>query len=805
MRSYLGSKGVTRGMRRRLTILLLSTSCLVPIAAGAQTVSAGEVSASGAAGLVAGATQAPSQKKIFKSGTTKRVLNRKILDAAGPVGGAAQMLSYAPGVQVSGYGNTGADKYTITLNGVQQGWGGFGGFTGDGAVMITMDGVPMVDPSTDLWQSNFIPQNGLIASATTTYGPGNPADRWYANVAGNVEFTPVQPTTKPGGDITATYGNYGQKNIEFNLRTGSYHGWSTVLAGGMGNGNSFRKAADGFQNPYNDYAIYLKTIKSFSAGSFEFGGYFARSVAYRAPIIPTSPYPGIYITGSTGTVPYSQKTSGYYSTPPFNVYEKQDENRFWMVYARENIRLDSSTTLHNLTYYQNYKRTHSRLHDLFYSFGQNEAMEYNDPHTNAIGDKIWLTTRLPLNKATLGAYYIHDDYNTRNNFYSTAYGTNTTVAGPFFRSGNFSQNDFALFAQDDIHPIRMLHIVPGIRFVSFQTAYNDTALQDFTILPNQGYYAKCALTGGHLQIGNGNSFDSGSICGSHASRNGIEPSISVNAQLLPWLTAYGSYSEAYRTPAVGGAFGLFAKINPSAYGLEQGQYYDAGLKFNVENRGFLHHFLAGIDYFHIRYAKQSLSYAIGGGQSVFATGTSIYDGANLFVDDNPLYNLFVFGNLSLINAKYQSYVTGGTSYNGSHVPYVPAVNFNVGAYYDIPMGGMILQPKLWYQYTGSQYMFDDTTGAPSNVQMPAYGVLNMALKLKVPVRLPYAGRKTVDVSLTALNVTNNRYNQYEIVGAGGYFSPPGATVPTPAVGSNALVYAYPGAPFGIYGTVAVHF
>ncbi|OYV66671.1 MAG: hypothetical protein B7X09_03195, partial [Acidiphilium sp. 21-66-27] len=127
MRRYIGSRGIEQAACRRLTMLLLSTSCLFPITAGAQTVSAGEVSASGTAGLVAGATQAPSQKKIFKSGTTQRVLNRKILDAAGPVGGAAQMLSYAPGVQVSGYGNTGADKYTITLNGVQQGWGGFGG------------------------------------------------------------------------------------------------------------------------------------------------------------------------------------------------------------------------------------------------------------------------------------------------------------------------------------------------------------------------------------------------------------------------------------------------------------------------------------------------------------------------------------------------------------------------------------------------------------------------------------------------------------------------------------------------------
>lgn len=791
---YIGDERAQRVGRRRLSALLLSTSFLIPLGAQAQTVNAGEVSASGTISLP-GVTQAPTQKQVFKSGNTVRVLNRKILDAAGPVAGAAQMLSYSPGVQITGYGNTGATKYTITVNGVQQGWGSYGGFTGNGAVGVTLDGVPVVDPGSDLWQSNMIPQQGMIQSVNTTYGPGNPVDRWYTNIGGGIEFTPVQPTARPGGDITLTYGSYGQKNIEFDLRTGNYHGWSTVLAGGAGDGNSFRKSPDGFKSPSNDYSIYLKTVKHFSGGNVAFGGYFARSAGYRVPVIPVSPAAGVTIGG--GSTPlYSQQTSGFYSAPSYNYYEKFDTDALWMVFGRENIDLDSSTTLHNLTYYENFTRVHSRL----YNFGGNgpKRDEYNNPYTNVFGDKLWLTKKLPYNTVDFGGYYIHTLYNSRNNFYNPAFGGNKGVvnAGGKIRSSYFNVDDFAMFLQDDIHPFKALHIIPGIRFVSFQTSYSNSALQDFAYAPGVGLSTHCVLDGSTATSGITQATDQGSSCGSHVSRNGVEPSIAANLQVMPWMTLYSSYGEALRTPGLGGGGGLFQKINPTTgYELELGQYYDIGAKFHVENSRFLRHFAAGVDYFHLRYAKQSLSTQLANGNALFASGSSIYQGVNMFADDNPLYNLYVFGNASFVNAKYQTYVTGGTSYGGRHVPYVPSVNFNLGAYYDYPIGSMLLEPRIWYQYTGSQYIFSNVTGAPSNQQMPGYGTLNLSAKLTVPVNLPYAGRKTMDIALTALNVTNNKYNEYEYITSGGYLG-----------GSSAGdTLAYPGAPFTIYGSVGFHF
>ncbi|MCF3947515.1 TonB-dependent receptor [Acidiphilium iwatense] len=790
----------TNTTRKTLMAFLLSGTAFAPILVHAQAVNAGEVSASGAAALP-GTTKAPPQKKIFKSGTTRRVLGRAIMDAAGPVAGAAQILSYSPGVNISGYGNSGASKYTITLDGVQQGWGGYGGFTGNGAIGVTLDGVPIVDPSTDLWQSNTIPQTGMIQSTTVTYGPGNPVDRWYNNIGGGVEFTPAQPTTKPGGDITLTYGSYGQKNIEFDLRTGIYHGWSTVIAGGVGDGDSFRTAADGFRSPAENYSIYLKTIKHFSAGNIQFGGYFARSAGYRVPVIPTTPQAGVTITGNpgqAGSTLYSQKTSGYYSALPFNTYEKFDTNALWMVYGKENIHLDDSTTLHNLTWYENISRVHSRITDLYNAGPQQD--EYNNPYTNIFGDKVWLTAKLPFNTLNFGGYYIHDTYNSRNNFYNPADGGNKHIVNikGKIRSSYFNQDDFALFVQDDIHPISALHITPGIRFVSFQTSYSNSSLQDFGFAPGVILSTHCPLTSASTK---GNTTDQGASCGAHESRNGVEPSLSVNLRVLPWMSVYGSYEEALRTPALGGGGGLFQSIDPNSYHLELGQEFQAGAKFHIDNAGFLHHFLAGVSYFHLRYAKQALKFTLANGNTISANGTSLYQGANLFFDDNPIYALHVFGNASIVHATYTNYVTGagsakpGTSYNGRKVPYVPQTNLNIGAYYEYLFGSTLIQPRAWYQFTGTQNLFNNMTGAPSRQTMPGYGTFNLSLKVAMPLTLPYAGRKSVDFKLTALNVTNNRYNQYEYISSGGYFG----------TANGGYLLAYPGAPFTIYGSIGMHF
>ena len=766
--------------------------------AGAQeAVNAGQVSATGtgtaATAAPAGATAQPTQQQVFHSNQTVRVLDRAQMDAAGPVAGAAQVLSYTPGANVVGYGNSGATKYTINLNGVNQGWGGFGGQTTAGALGVTFDGVPIVDPATDLWQSPTLPQSSMIQNTNVTYGPGDPVDRWYSNIGGSVEFTPLQPTAKPGGALEMTYGSYNQKNLSFNLRTGDYHGWSTVLAGGLGNGDSFRSASDGFNSPSEDYAIFLKTVKTFRSGSFEFGGYDGHSGGYRAQVIPTTANPAITTTGQPGGPLYSQQTSGYYSTLPFASYDKKDFNDMWLLYGRENIRLDDTTTLHNLTWYMHIARVHSRLTDVYGPGPQQN--EWNSPHTNTIGDKLWLTKELPYNTVDAGAYYIHTLYNSRNNFYNPADGGDKGVAniGGKIRSGDFNQDNVAFFLQDDIHPIPMLHITPGIRFVGYQIGYSNTAAQDFAFAPGVVLSSQCPVTGASTS---GNTKDQGASCDNHQSRNAVEPSIDVSLDPLPWLHLYGGYQETTRTPQVGGGGGLFQSVDPTSYHLALAQYYQLGFKVHVPHMGVLNHFLFGAAYFHLRYAKQEIDTSLANGDTIAANGTSVYNGVNLFLDDNPVYQLHVFANASIQDAKYTSYVTGGVSYNGAPVSYVPASTANLGAYYDIFTHGMLIEPRGWVQFVGSQHIFNNVTGAPSNQTMPAYGTLNLAVKATVPLHLSHGwGTRYLDLKLTALNVLDKKYNIYEYTSSGGYFG-------TPSGGYN---LAYPGAPFTIYGSVGLRF
>ena len=737
-------------------------------------------------GAPAGATLEPSQQQVFESDQTLRVLDRQQMDIVGPIAGAAQIVSVTPGANVTGYGNSGATKYTITLNGINQGWGGYGGFSGGASLGITFDGIPVVDPGTNLWQSPTIPQTAMIQDTKVVYGPGAPADRWYSNVGGSVEFTPVQPSNQPHGDVTLTYGSYNQRNIEFNLASGLFHGWSTVLSAGGGLGDDFRQGPDGFGNPSKDWAINNKTIKTFHDNdSFSVGAYFAHSGGYRSQVIPTTANPYITMNGQPGGPIYSQETSGFYSTLPYDSYNKYDTNEMGLINAKENIHLDSTTTFQNLSWYMHIGRLHNRLNDV-YSPGP-QLNEYNNPHTNTIGDQASVTKTFQWNTVTVGGYYIHALYNSRNNFYNPADGggIDTVNIGGKIRSSYFNQDDFAIFVQDDFHPISILHITPGIRYVGFDTGYSAAVLQDFSFAPGVILSGYCPSN----QIFTpGNTKNQSASCDNHQNRSGVEPSIDAAIRATPWLTLYGGFAEQLRSPSLGGGGGLFQSVDPASYHLARADYSQAGFKIRFEgSSGWRNGFLFGAAYYHTNYADQEIDVGLANGDTVSANGTSVYHGVNVFFEDNPAARLHIFVNGNVESANYTSYVTGGVSFNGSPVPYVPSSLLNAGAYYELrPRKSLVVRPMAAFQFVGSQHMFDNTLVAPSNQTMSSYGTLNLGVKV------PF---KFFELQLTALNVLNKKYNEYAYISSGGYFGTP----------TGGYTLAYPAAPFTVYGGVQFHF
>lgn len=776
------------------------------------------------------ATPVPTRGQVMLMPGTVRVIDRKEIETSGPVAGGAQMVQSTPGANVMGYGQTGSTKYTIILNGIQQGWAGEAtSFTGPGSLGITFDGVPVADPATGLWQSATMPQNLVMQNLQVTYGPGQPMNRWYTDIGGRVDFVPVQPTVGHHLSVEGTQGPEGQQNFAFVGNTGSIGGWSTVIGGGVGRGDSYLQGPDGFGNHSKNGSIFGKTLKTFSRGSLAFGAFYAKAGGYRPTVIPTTDV-GLTIPGTT--THFSQATSGFYTVLPFADYNKYDTNEMAMVYAREHFQVSRSMSFQNLTWYNHIRRFHHRTADALN--GGPQVDEWNNPHSNIFGEKINVSQVLPYNTINFGGYYIHELYNSRNIFFNPdngASGQNQVVGtGSKFRSGYFDQNNVTFYAQDDFHPIPQIHIIPGVRVDGFNTNYSDQAFRDFTFAAGVTPSQHCSLYSPSSTdpfLKSGNATDQGSICSSHESRSAVEPSIDATFTPKHWLTLYGGYDTTYRSPAFGGGGGLFQKVNPKYYILAEGKYAQIGGKIHFVNAPVLRNFIAGINYYHNTYSNQEIDVETALGVALTSGGTSEYHGVDAFLDADPTSQLHFFVNFAGETSSFTTYVTGGpisecgSSYNATAatqfgcqyynnlpVSYIPNYTFNTGIYYAIQHKGReIIEPRLWLTSTGSQHLWTncgnytngkcDGQAGPSNQTMPSYTTLNLGFNAPVTFH-----KQSFNLKLDAMNVANSKYNQYEYISSGGYFA---SIAPDPNNQPANYINAYPGAPVSVYGTISYQF
>ncbi|MFP5277260.1 MAG: TonB-dependent receptor domain-containing protein [Acidobacteriota bacterium] len=782
------------------------------------------------------ATPVPTREDVMLTPDTLRVLDRKQLDAAGPVAGGAQMIQQTPGANVMGYGQTGGTKYSIMLNGIQQGWAGEAtSFTAPGSLGVTFDGIPVSDPATGLWQSATLPQNLVMQDLSVTYGPGQPMSRWYNNIGGSVEFTPIQPTVGRHLSAEVSQGPYGQQNFAFVGNTGNFEGWSTVLGGGLGRGDDYLQGPDGFGNQSTNGSVFGKTLKTFSAGSIAMGVFYAKSGGYRPTTIPLTDV-GLLEPGSS--THFSEPTSGYYSVMPYADYNKYDTNEMFLAYGRERLFLSSKSTLENSTWYNHIRRFHRRNEDAL-NLGS-QVNEWNNPFSNMFGDQINMSVVLPLNTVNFGGYLIHEIYNSHNLFFDPSTGASgarqIVGAGSKFRSGYFQQDNVAFYVQDDLHPIPRIHIIPGLRVVGFGTSYSNQAYRDFTVPGGVYPSTKCSLYpvvpkgdtlaqgraldpfydifGVDPNTGKTNAIDQGSMCGEHKSDSAVEPSIDASVTPVDWLTLYGGYDTSYRSPALGGGGGMFQSVDPQYYILAKGAYSQFGGKVHFMHAKGLGNFIAGIDYFHLAYTNQELDYETATGVTGTDGGNSAYHGVDLFFDADPQSNLHFFLNFAGESANFTTYVLGGTLascgtptnpangcqfYNNSPVSYVPNFTLNTGLYYGIMHHNHeLLEPRFWIESTGSQHLWSNNTGAPTTQTMPSFTTANLSFTAP----LNFIERQSVNLKMDIMNLANSRYNQFEYISSGGYFQP---LAPDQNNVPSGYINAYPGAPRAIYGTISYQF
>jgi iron complex outermembrane receptor protein len=746
-------------------------------------VNAGEVSA-GAKVPPSWKRELPTKKQIFKSGQTIKVLDRDQIEAAGPAAGAAQALEYAPGVHINGYGNTSATKYSISINGIKQGWGGepSGAGIDYGSVDINFDDVPMNEPGTGLWQSPYVNQLALIQGINVTYGPGNPLDRWYNAIGGSINFVPIQPTNKSGGEVGATLGNYSTRGVYGYAQTGSLDGWSTVLAAGGTWVHSYRTNPDGFDAPSRAYTGFIKTRKTLDYGTLSFAAYSAKGVGFRPTGIPTSTIQGVTMNGvdvNGNPIPgplYSQSASGYYSELPYGVWRKEDSDTIGLLYSKLNLKLSDITTLHNLMWYELWHRLHIHYND--FQQGQNNLYEYNNPFTRQFGDRMYEDLKLPYNTVSVGGSYMWSVYNSRQSFYNPNPPFNASQAVPsgHYRSNYWYLRNFAFFVQDAIKPAKTVTITPGVRYIDYQTDYVNNGAVDFA--------------------GADPAHNQGTLPNAMTNFSKVEPSIDLNWQTSPSVALYTNWAQTYRQPGNGGGGGPYQSILASTLQLEQGTDLQAGVKMHILGQGILQDFFMQANGYDLRFSNQIIGITNQAGTyQTSAFGSSDYTGFNLYIDNAFAYNVHGFLNLSLENAHFNSYdLGGGLDYAGLPVSYVPHTTVNLGVYTDYAVGNVDWNPRVWYQYTGSQHMFDDSQNIPSSREMPAYGLLNAALMARIPTSS--GAVKEWDVGLTVLNLLNKQYNNFEWISSGGYF-----VVPQ----SAGAVIAYPGSPRTVFLTAAAKF
>ena len=739
-------------------------------------------------------------QSTFKSNFSVKVIKKDQLKVAGPMGNVAQIMSYAPGVTINGYGQGGSNRYTITINGIRQGWAGFSGATGidNGSINITFDGVPITNPGTGFFEPNLIPQLNLIQGIRIIYGPGNPESRWYNDLGGQVQFIPLQPTKNMSGFVDLSYGSFNSRNLFVAFNTGDIKGWRTVIAAGWGADNNYVTSVDGFRYPAHNYAYYIKTKKVFANGDgdFSIGAYAAQSFYWRNPPIPVSPQQGLTADGSPNTPLLSQSTTGFYSAPDFYALHKRNTNGLDLVYSKLNINFDEHIKFHNMVWFRYGFRSHNHYNAYPYptNLSNPNLYEYNNPHTRVFGEKIWFElNHLYHNNIALGGYYLQSRYISRVVLWNPSvelapgiYGS-PSVPNGFYRDARYDQTDIAAFLQDRI-TFYKLSITPGIRWVDYYASYTPLEQTDFSLAtklnPNGNPDSKLAQ-----------SFN----------KTKREYSLSLGYNISKWLKIYGNYAEAYKVPKIGNGGATFLYISPSYARLVKSQEYQIGLKTLIKNIKYGNKIFAGINYFHM--LLSNLTIPIFNSQTNqfegYGAGNSTYKGVNLFADYYPIKHMYVWTNATFEDAKFPNYTytnANGNVTSASNLPvsYVPHTLFNLGVSYSYLldyMGGIITKPSAWFQYVGSQSMFNNNTGLPDTQKMPSYNTLNASISfdvLNTTRMIPYL--KDIEFTLTALNITNKKYNEFEYISSGGYYGVNGG-----------YIQAYAGAPFTIYGSLKADF
>jgi iron complex outermembrane receptor protein len=758
------------------------------------------------------ASKVLSAKEKVRATQPVKTVPKFMFELVSPQGGGLQALGTLPNVYISGYNvGSASARNTISMRGVKVGFNSIPGDLETNAITAEFDGIPLNSLSQGTgWHSTETPIGALLSGLNVIEGAGNPRDRWYNSLGGTINFVPVQPTGSPGGRVSLSGGSFSSTIASAVFNTGAIDGWSTVMGAAGARQLTFRDTADTM--PSDSEQGYVKTRKQLASGSVSFGAYFTRSDEWRPNMIPVSPNPEIHTDGLDGPGGlYSEQTSGFYSTLPRAVWHKHNEIVDYLLWSHAHLELSPSLELSNEAWFRWGKIRHYRLND--YTLPSN--YEHFVERSKTFGDRVVFDARLAsIDTLSFGGYVIDSRAVSQYQGYSPSDGS--TLAQPESISFNTTNSiDVAGFVEDTFRPIPALQIVPGFRVVQFITDWSNQSpteacdVYPYMANPNGSgvapsdcsYGPQPALTtstGAPLpwSVSYSKSPDESTNLSS------TEPSLGVNYALTGGVHIFGSYAISRHNPR--SSVLSHYPLDLATIKLVRSETYDFGVRYLGLRVAGMRRLYSSLEFFHTLLSNQTITYSTPQQPLVtdFGYGSATLKGVDFEVRANLTRAWSGFADFGWLKSQWNSFTSvvnpvGLPSY-GTNLPVSnsPKDNANFGLAYRFELPSATVKATLWDQYTGIRYLWDNSSGAPTDQQMPAYDLVNFSIRARstfLGSLIP--GVQGSELSLQVLNITNKEYNSTEYISSGGYFG----------TSSSGYIIANPGAPRAIFATFSADF
>jgi outer membrane receptor protein involved in Fe transport len=732
-------------------------------------------SANGTSGTV---SQAMAKKIPLKSQYAASHISKVEIEQQSPVATSESILNTEPSIVAVSQGPLGteqnitfrafnAGQFTETYDNINLNDIFYGGVTNESSI-----------------SNNVLITGQDIQSVDLYRGINNPAVNSYDSLAGTINYEPILPSDTRGGFISGNYGSFGTFGYNGLYNTGKIDGVSNVVAFNHQGTNGWLEGnSDVNSNLYDSFNVDTRStgkvygifVYNQNNGDLaydvpqslvsEYGRNFQWSKdVYNAPIESTD-YMGILGTTQMLNSFTTLDVKGYFSTEDYNRDNYSNPN-------------DWATG-----YYVPYKES-----------GLGTSVVSYDVYAHQLGIQPTLTFNLPYNIVTVGGNGTYGNQHAFENYGNT----NPPAVTP----NNYLYNEYdtrtlySAYIQDEIDLLNdRLKITPGVKYLYAQTKANDM----------------------------GDTYEYTSGGSSSGQSHYTSPTLGVSYEVLPNTVIYGSYGQNVEFPAIGSFYSNvdagkgYNQTNPTNLEPEHVVDYEAGLRYGMPKYGFL-----GALGFYLENFDDTFISATDPTTGLTTTqngGSSRYKGIELqlaedfgeqHVNDTDIGDFTGYMNYSYNKAYFTNKtpltITGYGSQNaststvtyGMPVARVPQNVVSFGGAWGLDGWAAHADAR----YVGSEYISQANSGTTSDLQEPAYFVLNLGFSKTIP--LVHSVAKSVKFQFNVDNLLNREYDTYAYAesyttsnGKGEYSAPAGSTGSYASVGEAA--------PRAFYGSVTMNF